>query len=704
MKNKDYLCRVIKNMNKGCISLKKRTQRNSLLPYSINIKKNIKFKNLIKNEINIKDIINNMLSSTNKIYDIFQINPTSIKLDNEDYSKRAKAIKNIKDFISINILYTNNKTNSDNIFCEVLYYFDLLIIQNKKFKLLSTFEKLGLGALILVLKFNKIQDKILIKKYKSIFNDKYMTLEEINKIEVLSLKLINYYIIQPNQINYLNFLFKNFFLNDKYRNMNYIYKQIISILKNIMCFSNNYIKIHPFNISCFIIKYCFEQNKIDGFQKTLIEYFDMNMRLFRAAYEDFILNNNSQMKIAIIIERQKRDENTKKPEINDTIKKLKNYEISKCNNITNICSCTMYKTSKKDIRKNNINVVINPMNNTYYKKFLNNYISENTHSKSKNNNSEYKHQNRKTTELSEIKNIKVKKLKDKDNDENIKINTKLNYSIESPKKCGISIKYRYKKKIPIQLSNLNNKITFFKLKKIQESKKNNKDNEKPKDKKIKEIKNEDMRAEKIKNDKFKNVKIEERIERSKEKIIKKDDSDYNKNKGDNDNKEKKENIEKIEEYNRENKYKRLNSDKSDNFVNQEHYHSIRKSYKNKNVKNINEYKIQSFLKNYTSNNTLNTIKIKILEENQTKKKEEPKVIKAYLEKNKNYMSQVNNLNTDDSNLKSTVNQSESSTSNFKEKKIEIKRGQKVHIRNFYKQKNSLLLNISNFGRNSILLK
>ena len=701
MNNKDYLCRVIKNINKGCISLKKRTQRNSLLPYSINIKRNIKLKNFIKNEINIKHIINNMLNSTNKIYDIFQINPTSIKLDNEDYSKRAKAIKNIKDFISINILYTNNKTNSDNILCEVLYYFDLLIIQNKKFKLLSTFEKLGLGALILVLKFNKIQDKILIKKYKSIFNDKYMTLEEINKIEVLSLKLINYYIIQPNQINYLNFLFKNFFLNDKYRNMNYIYKQIISILKNIMCFSNNYIKIHPFNLSCFIIKYCFEQNKIDGFQKTLIEYFDMNMRLFRAAYEDFILNNNNLMKIAIIIERQKLDENSKKSEINNTIKKLKNYEISKCNYITNIYSSTMYKTSKKDIRKNNINVVINPMNNTYYKKFLNNYISENTYSKSKIKNSEYKHHNRKTTELSEVKNIKVKKIKDKDNDENIKINTKLNYSIESPKKCGISLKYRYKRKIPVQLSNLNNKITFFKLKKIQESKKNNKDNEKPKDKKIEEIKNEDLIDDKIKNEKYKKINVEERIERSKEKIIKNEDNDNNKNKDDNDNKK---NIEKIEEYNRENKYKRLNLYKNDNFINQEDYHSIRNSYKNKKIKNMNEYKIQSFLTNYTSNNTINTVNVKILEENSIKKKEEPKLIKAYLEKRKNYMSQMNNFNTDDSNLKSTVNQSESSTSNFKEKKIEIKRGQKVHIRNFYKQKNSLLLNISNIGRNRILLK
>ena len=45
---------------------------------------------------------------------------------------------------------------------------------------------------------NKLHDKILIKKYKSIYNNKYMSLDEINKIEVLSLKMINYNIINDS--------------------------------------------------------------------------------------------------------------------------------------------------------------------------------------------------------------------------------------------------------------------------------------------------------------------------------------------------------------------------------------------------------------------------------------------------------------------------------------------------------------------------
>ena len=66
-----------------------------------------------------------------------------------------------------------------------------------------------------------------------------MTLEEINKIEISSLKLMNYYITQPNPINYLYFLYENIFINNKCKTMKYIYKLMILILKNIMFFFYN---------------------------------------------------------------------------------------------------------------------------------------------------------------------------------------------------------------------------------------------------------------------------------------------------------------------------------------------------------------------------------------------------------------------------------------------------------------------------------
>ena len=62
------------------------------------------------------------------------------------------------------------------------------------------------------------------------------------------------------------------------------------------------------------------------------------------------------------------------------------------------------------------------------------------------------------------------------------------------------------------------------------------------------------------------------------------------------------------------------------------------------------------------------------------------------------------ININDSNLKSTINQTESSNSYFDEINKEKKRFHKFHIRNFYKQKNSILFNLSNFESKQILVK
>ena len=685
MKNKDYLCGALKNinLNKGHISLKRKSLKTNILSYSINIKKKLKTKTILNNEINILDTLNSMLNRTNKIYKTYFINLSNIKLDTDEYTKRTKIIKSIKDFISINLLHNNKNINRDNILLEVIYYFDLIIIQNKKFKFLSSLEKIGLGALILVLKFNKLQDKYLIKKYKSIFNDKYMTLEEINKIEILSLKLINYYIIQPNPIHYITFLFKNIFINDQFKNMNYIYKLIIAILKNIMCFSNNYIKIHPFNLSCFIIKNCFEQNKIEGFQKTIIDFFDINMRLFRAAYEDFLKNNNSQMKIYNLFEKQKKEENIK------------------INNNSKIFSNTVSKYFKRDIKNNKkINVIINPMNNTYYKKYLNNYLSTNKYNSSKPNNKgvDYNHQYQKTLDNRDGKLTKKNSLKS--NDElfgiNFSINNnKMNYSIESPKRSGISINYRYKRKNQPIIAQLKYKNAFYNLLKKEE---NNIKIEKIEIKKNDvisntntNIKKENINKERIDINNCKKININ--------RTISENNNNNKENKNKTENKIEKENEK--ESNDRENKCKKINTERNDGNEN-----SYRKNFLCYNYKHTFRNNIRNYLINLNLNNSSNkNVKLTNDENIVEKKKEGTSVIKPYSEKNKIYKCiNRNNNNIDDSNLKSTINQSESSISYFKEKNIGIKKAYKVHIRNFYKQKNSFLLNMSNYGNNQTLLK
>ena len=667
MKNKEYLDKVIKRINKSYITLKKKVLNPNLIHFIVNIKNNINSNNMFNNEINIKDVLNDMLYRTNKIYDIFQINTNNLKLDNEEYTKRSKIIRNIKDFISNNILFNNNKMNSDNFFCDVIYFFDLLIIQNKKYKLLSTFEKLGLGALILLIKFNKLQEKILIKKYKSIFNDKYMTLEEINKIEVLSLRLINYYIIQPNIIYYINFLYKNIFINNKCKNIEHIFKSLISILKNIMSFSNNYMKYHPFYLSCFIIKNCFEYYKIDGFQKALIDNFDMNMRIFRTTYEEFINNNNNQIKIALAFEKPEEERKLllyKKREINSDINKNSiKYERYK-STFKNNNKSAFYKSCKKDKRDKvsnslikNINLKINPMNNTYYKKFLDNYISEDY-----NNNefSDFNYKNLKTIQFSD-KNNYINNIKDSNL---IKVN-KINSTINSPKKCGISINYRNKKKTP-EKQKIHNKMALLNLKNKQKD---------------------------IINRKNENIKAENKCEPYQNIDDKNNDNENIKNIQNNlktnsiENIQNNENKENIEINNRENKYNRINTDLN-NISCTEHLYSIRKNNRNKNVTNFIINKKNNYL---TANTTINKeMYIKILNNDKNHKEENDRNIrmKCYLEKSNNYKNVLKNCNNiGNVNLKHIINYDESIISNYKGNNIE--RRCKINIQHFYKNKNTI---------------
>ena len=134
------------------------------------------------------------------------------------------------------------------------------------------------------------------------------------------------------------------------------------------------------------------------------------------------------------------------------------------------------------------------------------------------------------------------------------------------------------------------------------------------------------------------------------------------------------------------------------YSNRKHCYSIRKNYKNKIIRNMD--KNNHFINNYSSC-IVNNQEINQKEDRGNNK------ISSYLEKSKNHKSlHDNNIIIDDSNLTSTINQSDSSFSNDKNGKAYIpnKRIHKVHIRNFYKQKNSILLNFSNSETKQIFIK
>ena len=662
-----------KNIQRIKISLiKPEIKPGFILPYSLQIKNNHKSNLIISKEINLRDVLKNILTRTNKLYENLDCNQIDIKLDNDQFSKRAKIIKYIKDFIEINITFKKTVKNQNIIFCEIIFLFDLLIIQNKKCKSKTPLEKMGLGALILILKFYKLHDKNFIKKYKSIFNNKYMTLDEINKIEVLSLKLINYDITLPNHIYYIDILYKNIFLaiNNKEKNIDSIYKQIISITKYIMTFSNNYIKFHPFYFSSFIIKYCLEKNKIEEFHYKFMNIFEINMRDYRILYEEFLKTFQEQINIGNSLFKEK-EENIPKRGLNKSLinNKSSGMDITEDSNINKYASITAtngfsHRNGKsiggKRISSNNnskMKIGMISMNNTYYKKFLENYLVENIN---------INENNHKITSIEGNLNNPCKN--NPIPNKNIYNN---NISLQSPKNCGISIDYRIKKKLENKNAN------------------NNNDNINKKENFI--LNYQKKKDEEVKIKKRKNVNVS---------------MDYNLK-----SREQKENINNINEEiikdDKSKRIKRLNSELTQPKI---YYRakgdSIRKIYKSKNKeKNLMKNLIDDKKEENNNNNNIKVTNEKI--ENIEKK---GRITVNILNKNNKYnvTSNINKYNKENNNInfennikknvdddlnfrsiRNTVNQSESSSINMKDDYK--RRFRKMNIRNFYKNKNSIIL-------------
>ena len=672
MLSKAYFQNKKKNVSKVKISLMKTNIKSYLISsFSLKIKNNQKTNFFIDNEINLREILNNALKRTNTIYENFYYNQIDIKLEHEQISKRTKIIKYIKDFIETNI-----NCNKYEIFCEIIFFFDLLIIQNKKCKNIISLEKLGLGALILVLKFHKLQRNVFIKKYKSIFNDKYLSLDEINKIEVSSLKMLDYGITQPHPIYYIDLLYNNIFSssNNLELNNDYIYKQIISTLKYIMTFSNNYIKFHPIYLALFIIKYCFEQNKSSDFHYNFILFFETNIRDYRSKYEEFINIFKNQLIIAKSLLKQKYDIKPKKIINKSLIYKkptIVEFEYNKLGSIT-LSNGFRIKKDKKSININNgdnnktknnskTKLLMNSMNNTYYKKFLENYLEDNQNNSNKENISIIGNLNIscKNNSLAEISSYHKNNI----------------CSLESPKKCGISINYRLKKNLLNQDNNNNSNIK-------------NDDST--------ELKKEEIESIKIK----KSVIIGYYLE----------------------NKNKKEHKSKEEESTINKKPKRVNSEipNDKNKISYNYFHSrgdsIRKKYKSKNKeKNININLI-----NEPKEETPNLVNKNKEKTEKTEKTEKIKVntlnrINNYKNKNSDnpetlkisyYYDIIKKNYNDDSYFRSrsTVNQSESSfVNNNIKRENDIKKVRKLNIRNFYKNKNAILLKYKDYDRKDIFI-
>lgn len=236
----------------------------------------------LNNNMDSKDIFEKMLYKANKLYkNHFRF--INITLNDEQSKKRYDIIISIKNFII-------NNSIKINILYYIIYLFDMLIIRNNKYKLFPTFEKIGLGALILCIKFyqeNGTNSVIKNKKYKLLYNNRYYSMEEVTKIELLCLKLVNYNLTEPSSINFIELflgdgiIFKSDVNNNKNHSdnnevLNSLKYTLLINLENIMIYSNEYIKYNPFHLSMFVIEFTRNIFNLNNWHEIVCTTYDLS--------------------------------------------------------------------------------------------------------------------------------------------------------------------------------------------------------------------------------------------------------------------------------------------------------------------------------------------------------------------------------------------------------------------------------------------
>ena len=143
------------------------------------------FSNETHIDINLQDICNRVANSSilsngeNNIY---------IKLSEDELMKRQYVIECIKKFINLYKIKYKMLYN-------IIFLFDTLIYIDNKVKVIQNYEQLGLGSTILMIKFNHEEKRnISINKYQTFYERIHYPKIIIKEIEILCLKLIDYYI------------------------------------------------------------------------------------------------------------------------------------------------------------------------------------------------------------------------------------------------------------------------------------------------------------------------------------------------------------------------------------------------------------------------------------------------------------------------------------------------------------------------------
>ena len=248
--------------------------------------------NAIPKDLNLQSIFTNMLQSSqslNKCYPILHkthiyqnTKLSSNRNTNINNNTRKSLLKNIYDFFTF--FHIDHK-----IFFKTILLYDIISIENEKKKLLASMEEIALGAMIISIKFNYIENKMFsMKKFLQFYGEQVYSLSEIIDIERKALQTINYFLNFTTPMCFLEFFLINgiIYNTDGLNKENYakIYIETENVLKNIMEESNNYLKFNFFYLTCAVVAYCREIFNLEKWPKTLEKVFSVNYYYFKNEY------------------------------------------------------------------------------------------------------------------------------------------------------------------------------------------------------------------------------------------------------------------------------------------------------------------------------------------------------------------------------------------------------------------------------------
>jgi len=278
MKNPSRLFSKMNIDNETLITRMKNKNHYSIKPLSYENPKDINL-----NDIFIRLVNSNILfNGENNIY---------IKLSEEQIIQRQNVIKSIKKFIYLNKI-------GYGIFYNIIFLFDILIYLDNKAKVIQNYEELGLGSTILMIKYMHEENKLIyINIFQNFYERKYYSKILLKQIEILCLKLINYYLNFPTPLLYMELYFLNGFLfkkdNIKTDTCFKLYSMALNILEKILTISNEYTKYSLINFVSGIISYCRQNYGLEKWPNILVKTFGISETNFGNVIHDLICTEDN---------------------------------------------------------------------------------------------------------------------------------------------------------------------------------------------------------------------------------------------------------------------------------------------------------------------------------------------------------------------------------------------------------------------------